>query len=346
LVETSIAPVHTEQYAFILEHELIDFETLSSEWPLAMKIDAAIMHLDLHIELIKNGWCLWDGHEYNILFDYTIPKWIDFHSIMPIRGDAAWWNEFKFYVFDPLVGDEALWDREFKKTSSKDVSKERIVIFLEILKEAILAVQINPVKTPWFDYPRLSDTDLDDKQKTTLEMMERVKPYCDTFLDIGSNVGWYSKAASQMGYKVVAIDVDEACITELYTNTKASGDRILPLVLDFKTSLDAVSTYPPFAERLQCDVTLSLALLHHLVFYQEATFPYIAERLDALSKKAAIVQFITREDSYVKHWLKSLGTKFDWYTMDNFISEMNKYFPKQTIIDSSPVERKLILFEK
>jgi hypothetical protein len=97
---------------------------------------------------------------------------------------------------------------------------------------------------------------------------------------------------------------------------------------------------------MQCDVTLSLALLHHLVFYQDATFSFIAERLDALSKKAAIVQFITREDSYVKHWLKSLGTKFDWYTMDNFILEMNKYFPKHTIIDSAPVERKLILFEK
>jgi SAM-dependent methyltransferase len=349
LVKTTIAPVCTKKYNFILEHKLIDFVALPEEWSPAMKIDAAIMHLDLHKELIKNDWCLWDGHEYNIFFDYTRPVWIDFHSIKSIivqAGGTAWWNEFKFNIFDRLGCDEALWKTEFEKVKSEP-SKERSLIFMETMKKAILAVQINPVKTPWFDYPRLSDTNLDDKQRTTLEIMEKVKPFCETFLDIGCNVGWYSKAASQMGYKVVAIDVDEACIDELYTNTKASRDKILPLVSDFKTCLDVIAcTHPTFAKRIQCDVTLSLALLHHLVFFQNATFPFIAERLNALSKKAAIVQFITREDSYVKHWLKSLGTKFDWYTMDNFILEMSKYFSEYKIFESSPSGRKLILFER
>jgi SAM-dependent methyltransferase len=221
------------------------------------------------------------------------------------------------------------------------------VTFLQKIEQALSAVQISPPKTPWFDYPRLSDTDLDEKQKTTLLVMEKVKPFCETFLDIGCNVGWYSRAASRMGYRVVAIDVDEACIAELYTDAKTTGSKILPLVSDFKTCLNAIhATHQSFADRMQCDVTLSLALLHHLVFYQGITFPFIAERLDALSKKAAIVQFITREDSYVKHWLKSLGTKFDWYTIDNFISEMSKYFPKHEIFESSPTGRKLILFEK
>lgn len=349
LVITIIAPVHTDQNDLILEHKLIEFESFAGEWSLPAKIDAAVMMIDLLEELLKNGWCLWDGHEFNILFDYTTPKFIDFHSIMPITTTISWWNEFKHYVFDKLVGNEALWQKEkgIVDQGSEEACAERWIIFLGKIRESLLSVKINPTKTPWFDYPRLSDTDLDDKQRSTLQIMEKVKPSCETFLDIGCNVGWYSRAASRMGYRVVAIDVDEACIAELYTNAKASESKILPLVSDFKTCLNSIyATHKSFAERIQCDVTLSLALLHHLVFFQDVAFPFIAERLDALSKKAAIVQFITRDDSYVKHWLKSLGTKFDWYTMDNFILEMSKYFPKHEIFESSPFGRKLILFER
>lgn len=349
LVKTTIAPVQIDLYDLVLEHELIEFEALPEEWASPMKLDAAIMHLDLFTELIKNNWCLWDGHEYNILFDYTIPKWIDFHSILPLvlsPNTLAWWGEFNFYVFEPLTGKGPLWNTETTSLLRRgQTTKEKILSFLEEMREHITSVQTSPKKTPWFDYPRLSDTNLDDKQKSTLQIMEKVKPSCDTFLDIGCNVGWYSRAASRMGYKVVAIDVDEACIAELYTDAKASGSKILPLVSDFKTCLDVVyPTHQSFVGRIQCDVTLSLALLHHLVFFQHMTFPPIAERLAALSKKVAIVQFITREDSYVKHWLKN--TTLDWYTMDNFISEMTKYFPKHEIFESSPVGRKLIVFEK
>ena len=342
LIETTIAPVRTGQYDFILEHKLVDFESYVDEWSLPARIDAAVMMINLLEELLRGGWCLWDGHTFNTMFDYTVPRFIDFHSIIPLRTDVAWWNEFKFYIFDKLVDDDTLWKEERNRVKG---SKENWIAFLGIIRESLLAVKINPTKTPWFDYPRLSDTNLDEKQRSTLQIMEKVKPFCDTFLDIGCNVGWYSRAASRMGYKVVATDVDEACIAELYTSAKESGSKILPLISDFKTCLDTIhETHLRFADRIQCDVTLSLALLHHLVFFQHMTFPPIAERLDALSKKVAIVQFITREESYVKHWLKS--RTLDWYTMDNFISEMTKYFPKHSIFESSPVGRKLIVFER
>lgn len=344
LVKTTIAPVHTEQHDLILEHELIEFESYTDEWSLPAKLDAAIMSIRLLKELVKNGWCFWDGHEFNILFDYTVPKWIDFHSIIPLAipiTNISWYNEFKFYVFDKLVDDDILWKGELKAVKSK----ETLAIFLREIELTLSSVQINPQKTPWFDYPRLSDTDLDDKQKSTLQVMEKVKPFCDTFLDIGCNVGWYSKAASRMGYRVVAIDIDEACIAELYADAKTTESKILPLVSDFKTCFDVINTtHQSFADRIQCDVTFSLALLHHLVFFQGITFPFIAERLNALSKKVAIVQFITRDDSYVKHWLKT--KTIDWYTTDNFILEMSKHFSRYEIFESSPSGRKLIVFEK
>ena len=343
LINTIIAPVHTDQYDLILEHKLIEFESHSNEWCLSAKIDASYMVLELLEELVKHDWFLWDGVPFNVLFDYTEPKWTDFHSIVPFTLQTCFINEFNYHFFSGIGGNKALWDKMLPHGNVK----ENTLVFIEKIRESLLTIPINPKKTPWFDYPRLNDTDLDDKQKSTLQIIEKVKPNCETFLDIGCNVGWYSRAAHDMGYRVVAIDVDEACIAELYAYTKETKSKILPLVSDFKTCLDVLNqTHPSFVNRIQCDVTLSLALLHHLVFFQHLDFPFIAERLDALTKKIAIVQFITREDSYVKHWLKTSDRNYDWYTMDNFISSMTKYFPKHEIFESSPVGRKLIVFEK
>jgi len=349
LVNTTIAPVRTKQYDLILEHELIDFHSYMSEWSLPAKIDATLMVINLLEELVRNDLCLWDGHPFNIMFDYTTPKWIDFHSILPFTLITAWWNEFKFYMFNELVSDETLWDVEIQKImEGSGDSKEKALNFFQKIKNSIESVKISPTKTPWYNYPRLDSINLDNKQISTLQIMEKVKPFCDTFLDIGGNVGWYSKEAHNMGYRVVTTDVDEACISDLYIDAKKSGSKILPLVSDFKSCLEYVPQhYPSFASRLKCDVTLSLALLHHLVFFQDCDFSFISERLNALSKKVAIVQFITREDSYVKHWLKtSVNKDYSWYTMDNFILSVTEYFPKYQIFESSPEGRKLILFEK
>lgn len=347
LVKTTKAPVCTKEYDLILEHELIDFHSYMGEWSLPAKIDAALMAIDLLDELIRNDWCLWDGHSFNIMFDYTKPKWIDFHSILPFSLTTAWWNEFKFYVFDELIDDDTFWNTELDKVMHGIGNcKEKVLIFLKEIRNSIEAIKINPTKTPWYDYPKLNNN-LDNKQTSTLQLMEKVKPLHSTFLDIGGNVGWYSKAAYNMGYKVITTDTDEACIADLYIDAKISNSKILPLVSDFKSCLDYSKNYPSFATRLKCDVTLSLALLHHLVFFQDCDFSFISERLNALSKRVAIVQFITREDSYVKHWLKtSVNKDYSWYTMDNFISKMIKYFPKHQIFESSPIGRKLILFEK
>lgn len=349
LIETTVAPIITEQYAFILEHKLIDFNSYMDEWSLPAKKDATLMVITLLEELIKTGWCLWDGHPYNVLFNFTEPLWIDFHSILPFTLTTAWWNEFKYYFINNFGDTTSLLWEEGIESLYKDSEnhKENALVFLDKIKISISAIKIDPKKTPWFDYPRLDDIKLDAKQVSTLKVMEKIKPYCNTFLDIGCNVGWYSKAASQMGYKVVATDVDEACIAELYIESKKNGDSILPLVTDFKTCLDNTSeNYESFANRLSCDATLSLALLHHLVFFQECDFQFIAERLNRLSKKYAVVQFITRNDSYIKHWLNTATKDYTWYTMNNFISEMKNYFSSYEIFDSFPVGRKLLLFKR
>jgi len=348
LVKTSISDIQTEKSSLVLEHKLIDFNSYNYEWSPPARLDAALAVIRVAKELLKDNLCLWDGHSANVLMDFTEPKWIDFHSIMPFITTSSWYAEYKHYFFDLAGGNDSVWKIAISNMAigiKNREDKQATATFLETIEQHLMTITPKSKETPWFSYARLDDVNLNNKQKSTLSIMEKIKPFSETFLDIGGNAGWYSQAASRLGYKVVTTDTDEACISELYLASKRSGDKILPLVADFKDCLNIrKDRYISFADRLSCDVTLSLALLHHLVFFQDCDFKFIAERLDALSKKFAIVQFITREDSYVKHWLKS--RTLDWYTMDNFILEMSKYFSKYSITDSDPVGRKLILFER
>ena len=348
LVKTSVASIQTDESSLVLEHKLIDFNSHNYEWSPPARLDAALVVIRVAKELLDEDLCLWDGHSANILMDFTEPKWIDFHSIMPFITSSAWYGEYKHYFFDLVGGNDSVWKNALSNLSTGIINsgaKQATAIFLDTIEQHLMTINPKSKETPWFSYARLDDVNLNNKQKSTLSIMEKIKPFSETFLDIGGNAGWYSQAASRLGYKVVTTDTDEACISELYLASKERGDKILPLVADFKDCLNIRKDgYKSFADRLSCDVTLSLALLHHLVFFQDCDFSFIAKRLNALSKKYAIVQFITREDSYVKHWLKS--TTKDWYTMDNFIKEMTKHFSKHTIFDSSPTGRKLILFER
>lgn len=71
-------------YETVLEHERIPFVSYAHEWPASMLRDAALFHLRLFEELGQRGLTLKDWHPYNVLFDGTTPRFVDFTSIIPI----------------------------------------------------------------------------------------------------------------------------------------------------------------------------------------------------------------------------------------------------------------------
>ena len=76
-----------------LRHERIPVITYPYEWPFSMLADAAILILNLQLELIEKGYSLKDASAYNIQFVYHKPVFIDVTSIeKPERLDV--WNAF------------------------------------------------------------------------------------------------------------------------------------------------------------------------------------------------------------------------------------------------------------
>jgi len=354
LVRTSIAPLHSKEFGLILQHEKIDFVTYIEEWTTKMVLDAALMVIDLQAELVKNELCLYDGHSLNVTFDYTKPVFVDFGSIIPIQTSIAWFDGFFPYfirrITEHAKEDSSFWFKSLETTinlreAQTNVSSYKVVFlkFLNDIRDWLSSMNVNIGTTPWSGYTQPTEELTNDKQKTVANILGKLYTDGMTLIDIGANQGWYSNFAANIGYHVVAFDLDEKCMTKLYLEAKQSRHKILPLIEDFLRPWKAQPPYINEIDRLKCDVSLALALVHHLVFSQHTDFPTIALRLSELTKRYSIVEFPPPDDVFVKNWITP---ETSWYNIDNFIAEMSGYFPKNQVFDSHPKPRKIILFEK
>ncbi len=273
LVETEIAPIKLDGYDLVLKHRTVPFVSYVTEWCGAMLKDAALLTLDLNLALAKSGLGIKDAHPWNILFDGSKPRFVDFGSIIPMHPTDDWppLQQFIGYFYNPLrlmsvgCGDRArslIVDsrkRLSRRVRGRDVllallRERKLRQFLDMLwqpplylgnrnktpllhlRDRISALSIQLERTSWSEYSS-GEVDLSIRDSWKIKR----KSFFDiishirpkTLLDIGSNTGWYSKLAAMQGSSVVAFDRDETCINKLYLNPEARKHSILPLVADF-----------------------------------------------------------------------------------------------------------------
>ncbi|NJL51301.1 MAG: class I SAM-dependent methyltransferase [Hydrococcus sp. SU_1_0] len=193
--------------------------------------------------------------------------------------------------------------------------------------------------------PNFSQEGWTAKQQNIHKILTELQPI--SVLDIGCGRGWYSKLAARLGSKVVAFDINEDCITQLYDDSCSEHLPILPLIMDFTKPTPARGLGDHWAiaatKRFQCDLVLALAVLDDIVFRQRLNFEQIVEGLSQFSKNWAIVEFIPPESS---EFAELFSKRVDWYTLDNAIATLKKEFSKVTILPSYPEGRVLLLCEK
>jgi hypothetical protein len=168
-----------------------------------------------------------------------------------------------------------------------------------------------------------------------------------TVLDVGSNRGWYAQLAAHKGARVVAFDTDESSVDQLYAAARRDQQSILPLVMSFTNPTSGYGVNNRLsssaAERFRCDVVLALALTHHLVFTGNLRFEHIATGLASLTRKTLIVEFVPRDDEYVRQW--GSGND-DWYSQDNFVAALSAQFAEVSVQPSHPSPRVIVVCSK
>jgi len=149
-------------------------------------------------------------------------------------------------------------------------------------------------------------------------------------LDIGTNTGLFAKAAAAAGKFIIAVDADTACIDKLYIECRQNNtSNILPLCIDITNPTPAIgwdnNERSSFAKRAHADITMALALVHHLVFGKNIGFKQMALTFSMFSADL-IIEFVPKADIKVQQLLASRPDIFPWYTQENFENVFADYF--------------------
>lgn len=156
-------------------------------------------------------------------------------------------------------------------------------------------------QTNWTNYYTetiLNKNYLAEKDSLVGRFLQEVNGKC--ILDLGANDGYFSLLAGRAGFEVVATDADDACINNLYQHLKKEKiPSVLPLYLDITNPTPALgfsnTERPAFFTRVQPDLVLALALVHHLAIGNNIPFEKQAAFFASLAPRL-LVEFVPAED--------------------------------------------------
>jgi len=89
----------------VLEHDRVPFVSYPYEWPFSALQAAALLHLDLQLDLLRDDVTLVDASAYNVQFRGTRPVFIDVPSLRRYEAGAIWTGHRQFceQFLNPLL---------------------------------------------------------------------------------------------------------------------------------------------------------------------------------------------------------------------------------------------------
>jgi len=239
-------------------------------------------------------------------------------------------------------------------TEKFKMDKKALIKLIHKLGLGIKKIKWHPKGTVWGDYyvapdyANYSSDSFEHKKQLVTEFLKKINP--NAVLDLGANIGLFSRLASDMGILTISVDNDPAAVEKNYLEcTKKGETNILPLLIDLTNPSPYIGwenkERMSFLKRGQVDMVMALALIHHLVISNNLSLDKIAGFFNNLCK-SLILEFVPKSDSNVQRLLSRREDIFSDYNQEFFEMQFKKYF---TIIESQKIkdsERTLYLMKK
>lgn len=224
--------------------------------------------------------------------------------------------------------------------ATASMSPTRLATLVESLRSTVSGLSWDPRGTVWADYADHTSYDAaataakEAAVSSALEAAGGSRAW-----DLGANIGRYSRLAADRGYRVVALDVDPGAVEGHYRAIRAEGRKdILPLLADLTDPSPALgwgsAERASLLDRIDTDVILALALVHHLAIGANVPLPMIASLFERLAPHA-IVEFVPREDAMVQRLLASRRDVFSGYSIEGFRAA---FAPRFEMVSERPIE--------
>jgi hypothetical protein len=215
--------------------------------------------------------------------------------------------------------------------SRRQMGKYGLAALLDSLQNVVSGLSWQGSEGGWADYydhTNYSERAREEKIRIVGGILSEAAPR--TVWDLGANTGLYSEAASQAGAYTIAFDYAAAAVERHYRRClERKEPRILPLVLDLSNPSGGTGwanrERASLSERGPADVTLALALIHHLAIGNNVPFERIAEFL-AETGRTLVIEFVPKEDSQVQRMLATREDVFAEYTAEDFERAFARHF--------------------
>lgn len=256
-----------------------------------------------------------------------------------------------------LAKSEAKYNEEQRAASiSAKLSKKGLLNIVENLYGFIknLKLKENSEWGNYYDKLNYSNKAFKHKSEVINAWVSELKP--ETIIDVGGNDGTFVRKLTYQPIEALVCDVDNNAVDENFKLLKQNEEtHITPFVLDVSqptpaigfnnkerlSFLDRIADYKP-------DVTMALALIHHMSISSNIPFSMSAEFFAKFSD-TLIIEFPHREDSWVERLLRSkvdFESYFDFYDRENFEKAYLKLFNLVEKIEVKEAQRTLYLLKR
>ncbi len=270
-----------------------------------------------------------------------------------------WKTKFNFNLLTHIFIHSKMQDKyseNKKEVKGVKISKSQLLNIIQNLENTVNSINLSKYKTEWGEYysnTNYTDDSFDAKKDIIKCSQEKISP--KNVWDMGCNTGVFSRIFSDNGAKVTAFDIDRLAIERAYLTTKEKNEKnIFPLIFDISNPSPALGfnnqERKTLIERAKdviggVDLTLALALIHHLRITYSVPFEYLSKFFSQISRYL-IIEFVKKEDSKIQTMLLNREDIFDDYTVENFEAEFGKIY---NIIEKRFIpntERIMYLMEK
>ncbi len=231
------------------------------------------------------------------------------------------------------------------------ISKIALIGMIENLEKTINNLHWSPHGTDWLKYYQFtnySEPAMEMKKDIIKEILHDLNP--KTLIDLGANNGVFSRLGKDIDdCYIVSTDIDPGAVELNYLEVKNKREKhLLPLIIDLTNPSPALGwdnhERSSFSARINADVVMALALIHHLAISNNLPFSKIAQYFSRMSKYL-IIEFVPKDDSQVERLLATRDDIFSGYTVEKFLNAMNEFYTLVQRIPIPETKREIFLFE-
>lgn len=219
-----------------------------------------------------------------------------------------------------------------QQIKSAGMTPQMIARNVQRLRKLLFNLRLSRQRTAtvWSDYSRTHYADDALTRKEAFVSDSIAGRHFALAWDLGCNDGHFSRIVARSAQTVVAMDSDAGSIDRLYQELRAEQRvNILPLLMNVANPSPsqgwASAERSSLTGRGRPDMTLALALVHHLVISANVPLPALLQWL-AENTRELVIEFISKDDVMVRRLLLNKDDTYADYHRAAFEQYLQQWF--------------------